>query len=140
MLDNDLAAKVLAEDAVMKLKKLFLEPLPASPTAEEVTVEESRPTYWRLLVQTERSATPVIISETYFPGWEARVDGRPVALYMADGVIRGIMLSGSGTHTIELYYRPRSFYWGALITLGFVGMLPLWWIVRRLKARGTAIK
>lgn len=140
MLDNELAAKTLGEDAAVKLKELFLEPLPTSSSPEQLRIEESQPTYWRLRVHTEQSATPVVVSETYFPGWEASVDGRPVPLYMADGVIRGIMVTGSGNHIIELHYRPSSFYWGGLITLGFIGILLLRWIGKLSKDKRTAIK
>ena len=128
MLDNELPAKSLGEDAKTELRKIFLGTAQDPVNANQVTIEEQLPNYERLRVFSNKAATPVVISETYFPGWEALVDGHQVPLYMADGIIRGIMVTGSGNHVVELRYRPASFYWGGLISLGFMGMLLLWWI------------
>ena len=57
----------------------------------------------------------VILSETFFPGWQATVDGRAAPIYEADGTLRGIVVEG-GTHQIEMRYRPMSVYAGAFLT------------------------
>jgi uncharacterized membrane protein YfhO len=63
----------------------------------------------------------VIDSDTFFPGWEARVDGQPAAIYEAYGFLRGIVAE-AGQHRIELRYRPKSVYWAAGLTaLGLLG-------------------
>jgi hypothetical protein len=58
----------------------------------------------------------VIVSDTYFPGWVATVDGRPATIYEAYGFLRGVVVEG-GRHRIEMRYRPRSVYWGAALSL-----------------------
>jgi hypothetical protein len=58
----------------------------------------------------------VVISQTFFPGWEARVDGYPAHVYEAYGALQGVV-ADAGSHHIELLYRPRSVYWGAALTL-----------------------
>jgi len=56
----------------------------------------------------------VILSQTYFPDWEATVDGHPLRIFEAYGA-RGIV-TGAGAHSIELRYRPLTVYWGSLLT------------------------
>lgn len=51
----------------------------------------------------------VIISEMYYPGWQATIDGKPASLepYTINGepLLKSIKLP-AGTHTIELLYKP----------------------------------
>jgi hypothetical protein len=57
----------------------------------------------------------IVLSQTFFPGWKAYVDGRREPLYEAYGVLQGVVVDG-GPHRIEIRYRPASVYWGASIT------------------------
>ncbi len=58
----------------------------------------------------------LLLLDTYYPGWEARLDGEPAKIYRADGFFRAVML-GAGGHRVEFIYHPRSFYAGAKISL-----------------------
>ena len=58
----------------------------------------------------------LLLNESYYPGWEATVDGEPSTIYPADGVFRALYLT-AGSHHIEFQFRPRHFYWGAAISL-----------------------
>src|SRR5207253_2833401 len=63
----------------------------------------------------------VVLSDTFYPGWYATVDGKPARIYEVDAALRGALVP-QGTHTVEMVYRPRSVYWGAGLTvLGLVG-------------------
>jgi hypothetical protein len=65
----------------------------------------------------------VIASETFFPGWQATVDGNPARIYEAYSVLRGVV-AGAGTHHIEMRYRPRSVVAGGFMTAaGLAGAL-----------------
>jgi uncharacterized membrane protein YfhO len=57
----------------------------------------------------------VVMSETFFPGWVARVDGREVPIYEVFGALRGTLVE-RGEHSLELHYKPLSVYGGAVIT------------------------
>jgi hypothetical protein len=57
----------------------------------------------------------VILTDTWFPGWRATVDGNPVRIYETYGGVRGV-IAGSGTHEIQMHYRPMSIILGALMT------------------------
>jgi hypothetical protein len=69
----------------------------------------------------------VIASETYYPGWQATVDGRPAQIFEMYGFLRGVVVEG-GRHRIEMHYRPKSVYWGAACTAaGLLGAILLGW-------------
>ncbi len=58
----------------------------------------------------------VVLSETMFPGWRAKVDGRAVPIYEVYGAFRGVVVE-AGTHRIDFAYRPVSVYGGLALTL-----------------------
>lgn len=58
----------------------------------------------------------LFLSETYYPGWQVRVDGQREKIYRADHTFRAVPLS-PGRHDIVLQYRPFSFYFGLLISV-----------------------
>jgi hypothetical protein len=59
----------------------------------------------------------------FFPGWEALLDGKPVAILHANYLFMGIEIS-QGKHELILQYRPKSFYLGAMLSI-----LVLFWIL-----------
>jgi hypothetical protein len=62
----------------------------------------------------------IVVSDTYFPGWRAYVDGRPAQIYQVDAAMRGI-LAPAGVHSVTMRYRPMSVYLGTGLT--FLGIL-----------------
>ena len=74
----------------------------------------------------------VIDGDTFSPGWEATVDGKVATIHEAYTVIRGVVVD-AGSHRIEMRYRPKSVFYGAIMTsAGLLGALGLWvWARRR---------
>ena len=67
----------------------------------------------------------LVLSETYYPGWRAQVDGHPVPVLRADGVLRAVYVP-AGTHHVRFTFFPMSLQVGAAIsaaTLLLVGVL-----------------
>jgi uncharacterized membrane protein YfhO len=63
----------------------------------------------------------VVLSDTYYPGWYASVDGQPTPIYEVDLALRAVAVP-KGTHNVNFRYRPPSVYWGATLTLaGLLG-------------------
>jgi hypothetical protein len=58
----------------------------------------------------------VNLSDTYYPGWQATVDGRRVEILETYGALRGVVVE-KGSHEIEFVYKPRSVYGGVALTL-----------------------
>ena len=59
----------------------------------------------------------LVLSDAFYPGWEATVDGTPVPIYRADYAFRAIPLS-EGTHLVRFVYHPLSYRLGRWISLG----------------------
>jgi hypothetical protein len=58
----------------------------------------------------------LVLSDVMVPGWSARVDGAEVELFQADYLFRGVWVP-QGTHTVDFYYQPSSFWLGAAVSL-----------------------
>jgi hypothetical protein len=58
----------------------------------------------------------LVVSENYFPGWHALVDGRDVPVYRADYNLIGVPLP-AGSRTVELSFRDDAVQTGRTITL-----------------------
>lgn len=72
----------------------------------------------------------VLLADTWFPGWQATVDGKPTGIYEAYGVIRAVEVP-SGNHLIIMRYRPLSVILGGFMTLaGVAGLLCLAYLHR----------
>jgi len=69
-----------------------------------------------------------VLSDTYFPGWTAKVDGRAVEMLEVYGALRGVVVE-KGEHRIEMVYRP----WSALVGggLSLLGVVLVGWLWRR---------
>lgn len=79
------------------------------------------------MVITTTSDAPALLVQTdsYYPGWEATIDGEPAALLRADLLFRGIPVP-AGEHTVELRYRPSMIRAALLVApFGLLGLLGL---------------
>lgn len=72
----------------------------------------------------------IVVSDNYYPGWNAYIDGRKASIYIANLSFRAVAVK-EGIHRIEMRYQPTSFRNGLIISslllltiLGFVA-LPL---------------
>jgi len=53
----------------------------------------------------------LVLSEIFYPGWRARIDGRQTAILPVNGILRGLRVP-PGAHTVEMSYTPGSFRLG----------------------------
>lgn len=94
-----------------------------SPERVVASAETSRPTI-------------LVLTDSWFPGWQATVDGRPTQLLRVDHALRGVYL-GAGKHTIRFEYHPKWLKAGNILTVGSLGLLLAWMIgfdvLRRLR-------
>jgi len=73
------------------------------------------------------------LSDQYYPGWEASVDGKTAPIVRADTVFRGVCVP-AGDHTVRFEYRPRSVMLGAGLSVAgwaVLGVLMLFSLLRR---------
>lgn len=71
----------------------------------------------RVVVRADaRRPSLLILDDTWFPGWQARVDGHPAGVARVDYLLRGVTLP-AGSHRVEFDYRPASWRAGWIISL-----------------------
>ncbi|MGD0499855.1 MAG: YfhO family protein [Bryobacteraceae bacterium] len=64
----------------------------------------------------------LVLSEFYYPGWRATVNGKEEPIYRVDGVLRGIAIP-PGESRVVVQYAPRSVLGGAALSLAaFLGV------------------
>lgn len=57
----------------------------------------------------------LVLSDTYYPGWHATVDGEKADILRANGNFRAVWLS-RGVHEVTFFYKPLSFQIGLAIS------------------------
>lgn len=77
----------------------------------------------------------LVLADTWYPGWKARVDGREETIYRAYRLLRAVYL-GPGAHTVEFFYYPLTFKIGMGISIAAVAGSVVWAILIRWRAAG----
>lgn len=69
---------------------------------------------------TLKAITPglLVLSDVYFPGWIAELDGKPVKILRANYLFRGVEIP-AGAHTVVFKYAPVSFWSGVILAALF---------------------
>lgn len=84
---------------------------PARPNPNRVSVSYSSP-----------EASCLVLTDTFYPGWQATIDGKDAAILQANFLFRAVMVP-AGDHTVSFEYDPFSFKLGvALALLSFLFM------------------
>lgn len=66
----------------------------------------------RVVVETSADQPDfLVLSDHFYPGWEAEVDGRAGSITPVAGYFRGVELP-AGKHRVVFRYRPRTFHFG----------------------------
>ena len=89
-----------------------------APTNGAAHVQVKRYAPRRMEVQVHSPTDGVVlVADTYYPGWKARVDGQEAHVYRADYILRGVFVP-AGRHDIQFYYdAPQSFRFGAAMAI-----------------------
>jgi hypothetical protein len=92
------------------------------------------------VVTHSREPAFLVLSDTYYPGWEATVDGNLTTIYRTDYVLRGVVLA-SGEHVVRLSFRPRTFKIGqAISAIALVFILGMLVTKARSSAAGAVVR
>ncbi|MBU0755479.1 MAG: YfhO family protein, partial [Planctomycetes bacterium] len=109
-------------------------PVPAELAQGNVKYNRRSPEWIEVEVNCP-SASFLVISESHFPGWHARVNDREVPLYRTNHALMGVSLP-PGANRVVLTYQPFSFYGGALLTI--LGIVLCAWFFVKLERRTDA--
>ncbi len=107
--------QALAKDADTALPPLEECPEPGSAAF-------ARPDSDTVLVQAQLACRGLlVVSEAFYPGWNAYVDGQPQPIYEVFGALRGVVLE-SGSHRVEMRYRPPIVAIGAALSFPAIAL------------------
>ena len=77
-------------------------------------------------VETENDVPSLLfLSDVWYPGWKAKVNGKESKIYRADYTFRAVVVP-AGEHKVEFIYSPNSFKYGIILAgFGFIGLLSM---------------
>ena len=115
--DADTAWQALVRPSFDPAREAILEGAipPLADGSGTVRVEEGPPGALTLAVSASSPAL-LVVAQSWFPGWRARVDGRPAPVLRADYALMAVPVA-PGAHEVELWYRPRGFAPAVLLSL-----------------------
>ncbi len=142
VLKGEEGLKLLADPEFDPLETVILEEEPDLELQDKLTAQsmvrilEYEPT--RIVLEAEAAADGILVlSEVYYPGWRARVDGQKTRIYRANHALRALPLE-AGSHRVELVYDPLSFKIGffiSAIVLTITACVAVWGTIHR-RTRG----
>jgi hypothetical protein len=90
-------------------------PPPAGGGAGQVDIVAYEPE--RVVLRTTSStAGLLLLSDAYYPGWQATVDNQATPIYQANALFRGLMVP-AGQHEVVFTFRPASVRTGRTVSL-----------------------
>lgn len=136
--DREKIPACLVSGQVNPLKGVLLEETPSKADVEFVKMHNEAPCPDSLEVKhfspnkislSVRSARPQVLfmSEIFYPGWKATIDGLPVKIFRADYIFRALLMP-SGSHEVLMWYEPASFITGGWISGVVLLVLIIWGI------------
>ena len=94
-----------------------------TPTPDRAEIASLEPE--RIVVRAEcAERCLLVLTDLFYPGWRASVDGREAAILRANAIFRGVWLD-AGRHEVVFRFEPRSFYAGLAILAATLLLTPL---------------
>jgi hypothetical protein len=111
------------------------EPLEASLSGQVADLPQARLAEFspsRLLVEVDHTSDGLLVlSELYYPGWRATVDGRQAPIHRTDAILRAVEVP-AGQHQVEMVFDPPTVKLGLAIS-GITLLLSLayvaWYVI-----------
>lgn len=111
VLDDDRALeRILSRDFDPASEAVLSAPVPLAPVADasgSVEWEMDTPGHRRLTVRSSGPAL-LVVSENWFPGWEAEVDGRSMPVHRVNLTLQAVELPGAGEYSVTLRFTAPS--------------------------------
>jgi len=87
-----------------------------------IGIAEKTPNSIRLLTESKNTQF-LVLSETYYPNWIAKIDNQETEIYQTNHILRGIQVP-AGKHTITFQFYPKTYYLTlTMIWIGNIGTL-----------------
>jgi len=82
---------------------------------KDVIIDDYQAHQVKLITESEND-TMLVLTDNYYPGWKAYVDGKPTQIYRANYTFRAVAIP-KGTHNVIFRYEPQSVKKGLLISV-----------------------
>jgi len=82
------------------------------PLTRVITTHQ-HPDHWQGLAAVVGGV--LVLTDQFYSGWRATLDGQPADLYRADTVFRAVCVP-AGDHVVRFEYRPLSLYIGMIVS------------------------
>ena len=133
----DLRSEAVAD---RKFQAVLGEAAPQDSTAQ-VALTSYEPNELKYTVESQKGGV-LVLSEIYYPGWTATVDGQPVELGRVNYVLRALHIDG-GRHDVVLSFYPQSVKTTesiAFIALGLLVAVVILVIVSEARKRSSGVQ
>ncbi|MFN8458347.1 MAG: YfhO family protein [Anaerolineae bacterium] len=112
-------ARLAADDFDLRRSAVVSQPIP-SPLEADTSTAALEIMAWgpnSLTIHTQTAGQHLLVlSQIYYPGWQAALDGQPVEVWQVNTILQGILIPPGG-HTLELKFSPPAFWLGVVISL-----------------------
>lgn len=121
-LDRKRATKLLHDPAFDWRRSVILEEMPQMPVSNvrdgESVVRVSAYQAQEVTVEVDTTSPGfLVLSDNYYRGWKATVDGKAARILRVNVVMRAVQLE-PGRHEVRFYFDPLSFRLGLALSLG----------------------
>ena len=103
-------------------------PMTTEKSAGRAKVLARKPGYYEIEAENDADAY-LVLSEAYYPGWRAELDGQAVDVLPANHLIQTVRLP-AGRHVVRFEYRSRFLGLGFALA-ALASLVPVGWLVRR---------
>ncbi len=137
VLSGNAARRALRDHLVDVRRQVILEVDPShdarpEPAASAAEVGEARLMGYeheRVVIETRApGARMLVLTDVFFPGWTATVDGRPADIVRANFAFRAVRVP-AGDHRVVFEYAPASFRIGAAISVTALALIVAWSLI-----------
>jgi len=116
--DEQAIARLAADDFDLRRNAVVVAPVNtplAGVSTAAVAVQINSPTLLQLETDT-LGDNLLVVSQIFYPGWQATIDGEPADLLRVNVVQQGLVVP-SGEHIVEISYWPHTFSRGMIISI-----------------------
>ncbi|MCE9599038.1 MAG: YfhO family protein [Spirochaetia bacterium] len=125
--------ETVIEATLESQKHLALSPNNVAPadSFQPVDFISDEPEHILLRVKTKGDSF-LVLNDTFFPGWECSINGKPASILPANILFRGVRLT-SGDHEIEFKYKPHTLLVALVVSVLSYGLCCIVLILNGLK-------
>jgi len=111
--------------------------IPKRVSPPQATIIEDQRNRVTIETENERAET-LVLSDNYYPGWQASVDGSPVEIYRANCTMRAVEVP-VGRHVITFVFTPTTLKASVYVSLAATGFVMLTLIVAMVRRKRETI-